>query len=441
MAFDLKAKQNQPIVAYLATRKALLLDSIGSSRPVIRRLLSSCGVKTANIDVAENFKEAVEKIEKTSPHILFSEYLYEGSSGMDLCELQKKQYPLSFDRVFMTMSEKNSPSIASRVAEEDGDSLLIRPFNYNMLEERFLEVVKAKITPTPAQKAAEQAKALIETEKFEEAEAILGKVCAAPNAPSIAHSYMGLLKRRQKLFDDAVAAFEMGLQVDPKSYRCLMGLFDLRMEQKEFSHAYELGRVCWKEHPLSPTRVQDLIVVSVFNRKFSEVLGYYDFFVQLNEPDSVLQTYLSAGLVVYGKYMLRQSNKDEAVGAFKKAQQVCNQKPIILREIISSMAVAGLAAEVDSMLALIPNDIKDGPEMSVAILEQTNTVGPADKGLQAALGLLQKNVKEWRVFEIAIERSIEIKRKRGSIEELIDEATRLFPDRKEFLDSLSLKIQ
>jgi len=431
MAFDPKKKENKPFLDYMGARRALIIDSSSANRSTIRKLLNNVGVKGANVDTAEDFKDASEKIEKTQPQLIFTDYDISKVCGLDLLPLQRIQYKSRLDTGFFVTSEKNSPAIASRAAEEDVDALIVRPFSYQVLEDKFIEVMKEKIVPTPYLQAIEAGRQLLEKNEYDSAlQIFLGAKKQDPK-PFLAFSFEGVVRTKQGEFDLAQECFEQGLKFNPTHYRSLIGLFDLLNQKKHYKKAYDVGAAISKNYPISPKRLPDFVRVSVMSGHFGDILNFYEVFSTLEESDEMIQTYVSAGLVICGKYFLRSSDKEQALAALRKATAACRGKVGIIREVVITLMQGGLAEEAKNLLATLPTEIRDTPEMQLIELEDLNQRGTAAQVIETGTNLINRKMKIPRLYEIVIAKSIESKRRKSVVQELISEALMNFPEKKE----------
>jgi tetratricopeptide (TPR) repeat protein len=427
---------SKPLMEFLANRKALLVDPIQASRANIRKIMSTFGMKGHNIDIAESFEEAKAKISSAPPHIIFADYVLGNYCGLDLLQMQRSSYPSRLETAFFLLSDKNSPTIAGRVAEEEADALIARPFTFASLKDKIIEGLDPKSLPSSYMRAIDTGRMLLDEGKPDQALPAFSQAVSLDPAPALAKYFMGMAQRQLGNLDQAKNEFEEGLHYNPNHYRCLSALFDLALESKNFEQAYAMAAQLSANFPVTPKRLTDFVRVSVVSHKFEDILSFYEVFSKMEESDETVVTAVAAGLVVCGRYFLQHDKKPDALTALKKAHSVCKGKPKIMRQILRTYIDMGLAAETNAALLQLPADVRSTPEFRVLEFETLNLTGTASEVLQMGMGLLTQKVKDPKVYEIVILRSIEIKRKREAIQELIHEAMQAFPERKKTYDDL-----
>ena len=414
---------------YLKNRKALVVD-FTSSRSSIRRLLSQSGMKSSNVDIAENWKEAEEKIRTTSPEIVFAEYAMAERSGLELLPILREKVPNRLAVTFFVLADSNSTTVASAVAEEEADSLIFRPFSFGELQKTFNEVLDRKVAPSVMTKLIEDGRALGDAGKFDEAFEALTKAKAADVTAGAPYFEEAMLYRKVNDTVKARSSLEGGLKISPTHYKCLTGLLDMLIEQSEKDQAYAVACILTKNFPVPPKRIPDLVRLSVVNFKYEDILNYYEVFSKIENIQDQLVVYISAGLVVCGKYLLREGNRSGAAAALKRAQETCQYKPQILSTVLATYISAGMLAEAQLAYKHLPEELKKLPEFKVLDMLILNMNSPATLVVQLCENLLRTGINAAPVFEVLISRAFEVGRKTQWIEPFVLEAISLYPAKR-----------
>ena len=422
---------------FLSRRKALIFDYASGARTTVRKLLTTHGMPAKNISSADSYEEALEKLATLKPQIAFIDYeLKAGQNGLDFFKAFKALHPNRVETLFFLISEKGSDSLASRIAEEEVDSLVVRPFTYVSFEELFLEIVVTKIKPTDYLKIIEEGKTLLAANKAQEALTLFAKAKTLDPKPGLACYHEGMAYKALNQLDKMRACFEEGLETDPIHYKCLFGLFDLLMEAKDHKAAYAIGAKINQNHPINPNRIPDFVRLSVVNKYYDDILNYYQIFATLDESDANIALYIAAGLVICAKALLKSGNVKDALNALTKAETVCQKKPSVLKEILLTLFSGEQFDEAERRLSKYPDEVKNAPEILVAELTALEKRAQPAQILQRCLDVIKQGVKQFQIYDIAIKQSVTLKRGKSTIEELIQDAGAAFPDKTNHFQNL-----
>lgn len=436
LPFDASSKVNKPIVSFFNNSKALVLESTAGSRTTVRRLLSSVGVKTSNVEAMGLIGDAIPKMESLKPNIIFTELDLGDRNGLELMEIHKKQYPNSLNTIFILLSSKNSPIITSMAADSDTDGLIIKPFTYAMVEDKLIAVAKTKALPTHYLKSIESAKALIREKKSAEALTTLQEALKLDPKPALAHALIGEIRLEQGDLLQAQKQFEAGLKTVPTHYKSLIGLFQCHSQNKEYDKAYKVGQMITKVHTLPPSRIPDFVRSSVFNHKYEEVLALYDLVTNIDRPDPIVTRHVSAGMVICSKLYLRNKDLKKALELLQKTQKLCGNQIGIQAEIILTLINAGMADEADKMFAKLPDEIKNMPRMLALEVQKLVHLGKPMDALNVGMKLVEQQAHCVQLYELMIEQAAKQKCSDAYVANLISKGSTAFPEKASHFEAL-----
>lgn len=421
---------------FLGCARALLVDSSATSRPVLRRILNELGVKHANVHVAESYESALTVFETQQPAIVFTEYNLGSRTALDLFNDYARFVPNRIGSVFIVISADNSPSTVTALAEADIDGVLVRPLNFKDIHEKFVEQAMLKSQPSAYVKMIEAGRRFMEGGKPEQAlRAYLGAQ-GLDSKPAKACYLEGSVHRSNGNVGAAFEAFKRGLTHDSTHYRCLGGVFELLCEQKRHAEAYEAGLALLAHYPLHPKRIPEMIRLCIVNEKYDEVLRFTETAMELNLGDATLSRYVTAGLFICGKHLLKNRRRSEALQALKKAEILSRSKPKIISEIIAMLYVGGMPMDAEEMLRRAPPEVAASHEVRLAILESLHSAGLDMKVFLLSRELLHDGVSTLRLYEIALIQAKGLFRPDAVIQELLAQGSKAFPDRAEWLGEL-----
>ena len=413
-----------------------LIADPSSSRKSFRALLSLFRVKPHQIDVVDNYQHAVDLLKKNRANVIFADYSLGGNNCFELIQMQQDLVPPEQIRGFFLATSQDSNSMVSSAADESVDAILVKPFTFGIIKEKFVEILTQKIQPSPYVKAIEQGRGLLKAEKYEDAIQIFINAQGLDKAPALACACAGEVLQKLKRHPEAVANFQQGLSHNETHFRCLLGMVTSLMELQEFERAYAVGRTLIEHHTVPMKRIPELIRLSILNKKFEDVVDFYETTNSMNEVDANLSASLSAGLVICGMHFLRRADNANAISAFRKAEVACKQDPKILKRILQALVTAGLEAEMKAFLSRVPPEVQDSPEIRLAELAFLERSDSPHRTLETALRLIKENLKDEKLFETAIRISVQLNRKETLIQDLVWKAVQLFPEKKEHFEAL-----
>lgn len=157
----LTAAETKKISAFMADRKALVASANATFRPFLRKMCTTLGMRTLNVDSADTFDEADEKMKSMHPQFVFADAKMGTHSGFELLAQLRAAYPSRLESFFFLISESSSPSVAARAMAEEVDGLIVPPITIERLEEAFMTALEQKMAPTDYTKCLENGKTLL----------------------------------------------------------------------------------------------------------------------------------------------------------------------------------------------------------------------------------------------------------------------------------------
>jgi tetratricopeptide (TPR) repeat protein len=425
------------IAAFMRKSNVLIVDQSSSSRPTIRRLMSSLGAKVSSVDIAETFDFALEKIAATKPTIMFSDYELGKGTALDIFQAFNKASPSRLQTIFIVLATDNSASTAAAIAEGDVDGVIIRPMTYNDLQDKFLEVLITKIVPSEYMKMLEAGRRFNEVGKTEAALQALQKAQTLDLKPAMAFCQEGMIRKQTGDIEGAQNCFEQALKINSQHFRSLVALFDMYMEQKLLTKAYEIGLLMCSNYPINPRRIPELIRLCVAHENFTEVLRFHEIVSKMDNADESLSRFISVGLVICGKFLLKKSDKEEAIKTFRKAELSAKGRAGVIKEIIICLYASGCIPEAEDFLKRASKEVSSSDDVLLAILEQMHVQGPHSKTFLLAQEMTNKGASSPKLYEIYIRQAKGMRRPETVIQEIVWKACSAYPEQKEFFEGLS----
>ncbi|MGE0616225.1 MAG: response regulator [Bacteriovoracia bacterium] len=425
-----KDKTAQIFESYISTRRIVIADTNASSRAGLARTMINLGAKTTNIAILSTYEEAVAEIARNKPQVVICDFDLGKYCGLNLLQEQRKQNPESKDTLFVLVTGNTSQSAVAQAAEEDVDTFILKPYTLEMLRQSMMKAALAKINPSTYHKTIEEGKKLLFGGKPEEAIAIFEKAIPMDPKPALACFYKGQALLAKQVADEAKGSYDKGLDHNKIHYKCLIGLYELLMEQKKFTEAYEAVKKVSRYFPANPQRLTEVLRLAVINQKFEDIERYYQVFTTIDQRNNDLIKYVCAALVVCGKYYLTKSANSRALDLFQKAATTGTGRTKILREIISVLVAKQMINDCEVFLKRFPADTMKGEDFAACEYMIANASLTADLLVDRGRKYIKAGVHDPLVYRILIQRSREAGLS-DYADTLIQEASTRWPAQKD----------
>lgn len=431
-----REREAEAFVKFLESRKILIADPSASARSGLFRVFQELGTKAGQVILVNSFKQAIDEMVASKPHIVVAEYDLGKRCGLDLLQSQREQRPKETkETLFIVVTSNTSQSAVARSAEEDIDAYVLKPFTVELVRRTIMKAALAKIKPPEYVVTIEQGKELLAQGKLPEAEKLFEKAFGMDPSPSLACYYLGQVKFLRTIMNEAKGSYEQGLNYNKIHYKCLVGLYELLASQKAHSSAYEVIKRISQYFPANPKRLSEVLRLAIVNGKYEDVEKYYAIFCNIDDRDELLIKYICAALVVCGRYYLNQNFKSRALELFQKAGATGTGRTKILREIVQALLDFEMAKEAKVYLSKFPPESQIEPDYLLMSFQVLNAEGNVSKVVDFGRELLSKGIKDERLYSIMIRRSMEAKLT-SAAESLLHEAILSYPDRKAQFEQL-----
>jgi CheY-like chemotaxis protein len=415
------------VVAWLERQKILVADANKSSRSGIGKLMSEMGGRGSNITLVGGYADALEQIKALQPGFIVTDFDFGKGQGLNLRQEQRLANPEARETLFVVVTGNTSQSAVAQAAEEDVDSYILKPYTMDIFRQCVLKAVMAKISPSPYVQAIDAGKELLHAGKAEESIAKFKAAQALDPKPSLACFYIGQAELMKKVLEGAEGAFKQGLSYNNMHFKCMVGLFDSLMERKCHADAYEVIKKISTCFPANPKRLTTIIRLALINRKVEDMEAYHQIFMDLEVRSPEMINYISAGLIVSGRYYLKHGDAPRALELFKKAAVSSVNAGKFLREIVVSLAEEGLIAEAGTFLKRFTSAGRGESDFLVADFSLAfHEMPPADT-VQRGRAMLKQGVSDPGVHELLIRAAVRAE-SAAQVEEFLGDAKKKWPD-------------
>ncbi len=399
----------EEISRFVGEGKVLIVDPSQVTRSSVAQILSGMGLKGTSLVTCATFDEAEERVRSLRPKVVLADYeLDQRKCSLELFQTLKGQIQDLRAHLFVLVTGNTSQTAVARAAEEDVDSYILKPFTPASFRNALMRAVITKLNPSTYLQTIETGKTLLSRGKLEEAIAVFEQAVAMDPEPSLAFSYLGQVHLIRQALHSAQGDFLKGLQFNKLHYKCMVGLFEVLMFQKEHVHAYEVIKRIAQFYPANPSRMTALLRLTILTGHYEDMGLYYTIFTNLGERTDEMTKVMCSALIVAGRHHATHGDAVRALDCFQKAAVSSAGRPRILKDLTVAMVEAGLPLEADKTLTRFPGDTRDRPEFLVAHLAVANALEDPESVLDKAQRLLAQGLTDPTLYKVAIRRAKEL---------------------------------
>lgn len=343
------------IQEYLAEQTALIVEPSNAFAQVIHSSLIQFGMKGDKIFNANSYSDAVNIISQMKPKILITEYLIGKYFGLSLIDKQDEHYDPLF-RISIIVTKESSDNAVAEAAEEQLDAYIVKPFSGADFQQRFLETVRRKISPSDYLMKIREGKEFLASNNIQEAQNSFSEAKKLNSKPTLANFYLGSSYLLQKKYDLARKEFSSGREHNPLHYKCLTGEFDCLIMENKFKEAYEISLVIRKHFPVTSVRLGKFFVAAVYTEHFQDLTDLYELYSRLEYRPPDLVNLVSMALLTAGRYFLRNNKSNSALEFFEMGSVATGRDISFLEKVIDDLLKANDIVSAEKFLKLTKSD-------------------------------------------------------------------------------------
>lgn len=411
MSVNNASKENQEAVKeYLKTRKVLIVDPSTTTHSGLYDIFQDLGAPPNNIILANTFSQGESLVVSEKPSVVVAEFNIGTHSGLELLQKQREQRPKeNKETIFVIVTSNTSQSAVAQAVEENIDAYVIKPYTLDSVQLILSNAIARKVRPPEYDLVIEEGKKLLEEGKFKEADEKFTKATQLNSSPSLAYYYLGYLKYIQDFLKESKDQYTAGLQYNNIHYKCLIGLYELFMAEKEHEKAYEVARKITENFPTTSKRLSEVLRLAILSGKFQDIEEYYQIFTQIDEKDETLIHHVCAALIVCGKHFLTtKKDVNKALDLFRKATKTGKSRSSFIKEIILSLLEHDLLKESVSFLSqFLPEDQKSADFLVCQLLIKSKNGLSSQATIQEGQALLNQGIVSHDLYLLMIKNLVE----------------------------------
>jgi CheY-like chemotaxis protein len=331
------------------------VDKNPASRTRLIKIMCDLGCKKHTIHSSGSLVEAESFISTKKIGVILSDFEISGGSGFDLFKKIRVENPDNKNLCLILVTSSMSQSTVAKAAEEDVDSFVIKPFTVSGIQETLVATIAGKVSPPPYIVEIEKGKECMNAGKFDEALAVFEHAKTLHSKPSLALFYIGRVEHLRKVLNEAQEAFDEGISLNSIHFKCLLGLFEVFIEEKKYHKAYAVVKKLAQYFPANSDRLMQIIRLAVQTENYLDMQSYYDIFVTLDERSVIMKKYMASGMYIAGKYALINGHQEEALQYFNNILVSCSEFTGITKAIISLLIRHNLLEMAEKIHARFPD--------------------------------------------------------------------------------------
>ena len=388
------------------------------------------GAKQSCIQLASNFREALEQISASSPEIVICDYNLGRNYGLELISHHREAYPNPEDRLFILVTGNAAESVVAEAAEEDVDAYVLKPFTNSSIRYYLVRAGLAKTNPSAYWAELLKGRQLLNTDQLDEALKVFSGALELNAAPALACYYLGQSYDKKGDPELTEYSYKNGLFFNEIHYKCSVSLFDHYVAQNRTADAYGVMKKMSQTFPISPQRLSKALELAVRTQNFDDILHYYTVFSNLDERRDDLRKCVCAALVVGAMFQLRRGQSAAGLDLIQKASITAAGSSMILREIVLILVNYKLVEPATAFLKRFPPETQQSADYLSTELALQNLTGNAEDVIVRGRKLLRDGIQDPLVHRIMIRREQEVGHA-DEADKLLTESLSIWPEQAE----------
>ncbi|MBF0360118.1 MAG: hypothetical protein HQK49_03865 [Oligoflexia bacterium] len=425
------------IIKYFKPKKALIAEPNTMIRVSIKKMFLGMGMENNNITITDSPDDANKILQKQRPHYIFASADVKGKAGIEILKLHQKIFPNRSQAGAFLLGDVSKPLAHIEALENNLEGYITPPLTIATLEDVVIKSLHDKlvITNNSSRDLIEKAKELLANNSSSGQAIDILNDCILKDKNSFeAYYLLATISKSKNSPEDAINFFRLSLEHNPIHYNSLRYLIEMHLANKQYKEASILIERMEKNYPVNLHKISDMIKVAIALNQDAKISKYGDHLLEYSEADDITnKETVAVTMAMLGKILLKGFDKNKGIKILERAVRLSEGKKAILTNIMQTLINAGENLKAEEILNTIIDENKNDPNLKVLKLEIINSsLNEPYTVLTFALKLLGDNIKDPIVYKIAIERSLAANREKEKIQELIKDATALFPNDNSF---------
>jgi DNA-binding response OmpR family regulator len=411
---------------FLGDSTCLIVEPSPAFSSSVQICLRELGIQPGQVIVARKFEEAMNIIKDRKPKMLITEYQIEQNFGLSLVESQE-QFHDSQSRLSAIVTKNSSDSAIAEAAEDQVDLFILKPVSPETFKQKVTDAIMRKLNPSSYQKKIQKGRQHFDAKELEVALQEFNDAKPLDSKPTLAFFYSGQTQLLKGLKLEALAEFRQGRKLQPLHYKCLIGEFDVLIEEKRYDEAYAIVPLINDNYPITSRRLGQIITAAVYTKHFEELSVYYEKFKNLEYRTNQLVSITALAFLTAGRFALADKDLKKALEYYEFASLSSARIIEMIEKIILDLKKVNAINEAQVFLSKVHQSQVGSPTYNQLSFQIDIALLSNDQLLEKGRKLVAAKQCSPEIFKTLVSLAVKMD-KMTLAETFISQAVPLYPD-------------
>lgn len=400
-------------------------------RSAWKRAMNGLGVHPDKIETFESFSDAICAMESRTPSALITSAEIKGQNAGEVMRVFRQKRLDRSEAFLGVLADESDGIFELDVLESEADVYLIKPYAANDLKESFAEAFKAKADMPALKKKVYKAFTLLESEDLTKAQEVVEKLEQKCSTLEIfVRLKAALLRKKGEHQEEAKLLKSSGLG----SYQVLVQCFEAFVLDNNPTEAFEIASKILEKRSFHPKRISNYIKVCILTANYHSFIDFALAHLPVSTEEN--RQAMAAGLAISAQ-SIGLADKGKAIEAATLAIKHGKGNRAIIEKALRSL----LELKQIKIVKRLSNELAEDESLAEALAVTDYIVLNLEGGepftlFRTGMDLTNRGVRDFHVYEILLKSAKLAGRKKESLDELADDASKHYPEKSEYFRSL-----
>ncbi len=453
---------------HMATKKVMIISPDPNIRSLVKAASKNLAIDSKFVQTYSDYSEACHQLKSFSPEIIILDLQSNQETCLKILKVHLKMFPNKSESASIIIGKGAPSSDFIHAQRFFADCFIQKPISQDSLVKSIKTCLLEKLLLSSEEKYLHsKISSYFENEFFNEQTKestqedylqLITELKSSTKQTPLSLYVQGRSYYLNGNIKEAKELYQEGLNLDPLNYNCLNGLLEAHIQSKDFKEIKLISSKLVKNYPINPTHLPHIAKSFVSTESFEELTNFVDTYISFEKLETMInETYpgsklnektiintinqIGICLLAAAKYCSINHGSELAEEIINKCFNVTHlYAPKICNQAINELANMGKVDKALELANQMPPESK-GPELRVIEILADKSDTPAGAVISNVMDLINQGVKDVRLYDLAIKKSIEIQRRPSTIEELITDAIGLFPNMNQHFSRLRQQIK